>query len=358
MGIITNIFLTPVVSLLMVLLLTPLVRKFALKFQLVDNPNARKLHKLPIPLIGGILVFLSSFIALAFNIEFAGGISQLNPLLIGASIILIMGVVDDKVDLKANHKLLIQLGLSYFIFLSGIKIDSLYGVFGIYELPEHLQFLVTVLIITGTVNAFNLTDGIDGLAAGLAIIAFFAFTIIAFSLNKINLAILFLSILGALIGFLKYNLGKSNKIFMGDAGSLFLGFILVVSGIMLIQAAENTPKISETLPTVIAVLLIPTIDSLRVYWTRIRNGKSPFKADKTHLHHLLITLRLKHSSATMMIVVFTVLFLGFATYLTNYLSITFIIISLISIFLLISNTLTKFNEVNKWRKKLKDLEKK
>ena len=357
---ITNNYITliisPLIALILVLVLTPFFRKIAFKLNFVDKPNYRKSHFTAIPLIGGFMVFLCATIALTISKYFNPSFQQISPLIIGSFILLVMGIIDDKVNLRASLKLIIQLGVAVFVYSSGIKIESLFGILGINEIPEIFKFILTVLIITGTVNAFNLSDGIDGLAGGLAIIGFTSFSIIALVHQQYLFASLFLTIIGALIGFLKYNLSKKRKIFMGDAGSLFLGYILVVSGIMLIQESTNTPDITRTLSTVIGVLILPVIDSIRVYRKRIQKGFSPFRADKTHLHHLLLGLKLEHKKATLVIVITAITLLMLSIFAGEYFSNTATIIILLFLFSVISRFLSMNNEINEWRKKIYELE--
>lgn len=327
-----------------------------MKFNLVDKPNARKVHQKPVPLIGGIMVFISAIAAASFSINILEHFQHITILVGGAFVLLIVGVIDDKIDMRATHKLIIQIALAYGVYASGIKIESLHGILGIHELPEYGKFLMTIIVITGTVNAFNLTDGIDGLAAGLAIIGLGAFSIIAFILNQTALVLLYMAIMAALLGFLKFNLSKENKVFLGDAGSLFLGFILVVTGIDLIQIAGESNNSGITLFTVIGVLIIPVIDSLRVFRKRIKRGQSPFKADKTHLHHLLLNLEIKHLTATIIIVIGAFSFLIFALVTGSFLSLTVTMIIILQLFAIFTNVLTLNTEVNTWREKIRELE--
>jgi UDP-GlcNAc:undecaprenyl-phosphate GlcNAc-1-phosphate transferase len=351
------LIITPIVTIILALLLTPLFRKLAVKINLVDKPNARKVHTQLVPLIGGIVVCVCSFLALLIQIPFSLVIDhELKILAIGSIVLLVMGIYDDKTDMRAIYKLIIQIAIAYYVFASGVRINSLFGIFGINEIPIYAQYALTIIIITGTVNAFNLTDGIDGLAAGLAIVGLSAFSIIALMLHKTNLALLFLAIIGALIGFLRFNLSAENKIFMGDAGSLVLGYILVVSGIMLIQSAEQTNNIKPTLATVIGVLSLPIIDSLRVYRKRIKNGNSPFKADKTHFHHLVLGLGVKHKSATAIILLIATSILIITIISGSLMSLTLTIIILLLTFAIISSIFELNQEVQDWLIKIKKME--
>jgi len=349
-------FIYPIVSFIIVVLLTPPSRKLANIIGLVDKPNFRKSHFTPIPVIGGAIVFIACFITVLLKVDILLNFDKINLLAIGGGIILLMGILDDRYNLPALLKLIVQLALSYYVYVSGVKIESLFGIFGINELPEIIKMILTMLVITGSINAFNLTDGIDGLAAGLAIIGLSAFTIISVLLNEVFLTLLFVSIIGGLIGFLKFNLGKKNKVFLGDAGSLFLGYILVVSGLILINKSISTNNIAVTLSTVIGVMILPVIDSVRVYTGRIFKGNSPFIADKTHLHHLLINLKLKHGKASIIIVVIAVLLLLLSILTGTFFSHTTAIILLLVLFTVFSNILALNNNINEWTQKNKALE--
>ncbi len=346
----------PTLSLLFVLILAVPLRKLALKIRLVDKPNARKVHKTPVPLVGGIVLLISSFFALLFSPEFLLHYEEYFALIIGSAILLLLGIIDDKMQVQSILKLIIQIALAYFVFDSGIRIESFYGVFGIYELPVYVQYFLTIVLIVGVINALNLMDGIDGLAAGLAIIGLSAFTVIAFITSNTFLALLYLSLIGGLVGFLKFNLSKNNKIFMGDAGSTVIGYIMVVSAIMLIQSAQGTANISLTLEVVIGVLSLPVIDSLRVYRRRIKAGYSPFRADKTHFHHLVLYLGINHKLASLLIVFISLSIALSAIIFGTLFNLTLAVLSILIIFMAISKIVALNYQINNWKTKLKTLE--
>jgi len=337
-------------------ILIPIIRKMAIKINLVDKPNARKVHTNSVPLVGGIAIFISSSIALSlmlpFNMDF---FSNMN-IYFAVTTLLIVGVIDDKFDLRASLKLAIQLVLAHFIIIQGIKIESLQGLFGVYVMSDWMQYLLTLIVITGVVNAFNLMDGIDGLAAGLAILGFVIYTIIALLTNQYTLALIFISYIGGLLAFLKYNLSKNQKVFMGDAGSLIMGFILVVAGISMIQTAQNSSLISIVTLEVVSVLIIPVFDALRVFRKRIKSGKSPFSADKTHLHHLILSAGAKHKSATLSIIAIMalILIIGFVSY--QLIGLTLSISLMLLLFYLITSMLQFHNHLNFWKNRIHKIE--
>lgn len=338
------------------LALLKLLRKLAIRVNLVDKPSTRKVHANPVPIAGGLAIVLSAGLALMVSLEFWNSINTYYVLIIGSAILLIMGLIDDKRNISTVLKLVIQIALAHFVFDSGVRIDSMFGMFGIYTLPFTLQYILTLLVVVGVVNAFNLMDGIDGLAGGLSIIGFLAYSYLAFISGRILLAALFIAIIGALIGFLKFNLSIKNKVFMGDAGSLVLGYILVVSGIMLIQNAQYTENIATVLAIVIGVLALPVVDSLRVYYRRIKLGGSPLKADKTHFHHLVLKFGVSHKKASTLIILFAICIIAMSIIIGTLFNVTFIVPSFLILFIPVYAVLEINNEIKIWRKKVKTLE--
>lgn len=294
--------LTPLLASVLAWVFIPVLRKLATCIGLVDHPNHRKVHSNSVPLIGGIAIFISANVAMLISLLFDQSIKSLELLFVLALVLLIMGAIDDRRDLRASMKLVIQLVIAHFVYFSGVHIESLYGFFGIYELAPWAQYILTVVVITGVVNAFNLMDGIDGLAAGMAISGLTLFTVLAFISGQYQLALVFLTFIGSLLAFLRYNFSRKNKIFMGDAGSLVMGFIMVVGGIQMLQASTGEFNEMMVLIGVMAVLMVPVLDAVRVFRIRIISGKSPFAPDKNHLHHLILAMGLRHSLASLTIV--------------------------------------------------------
>lgn len=348
--------ITPLISFFLMLIFISPLRQFATKINLVDNPNARKVHKTPIPLVGGLGIALSAGLVLLLMPDFSIVSTGQRSILIGALILLFIGCIDDRLDVRAIYKLMVQLLLAFIVFDAGIRIESLYGIFGIEELPIFAQYVLTVGVITGVVNAFNLMDGIDGLAAGLAILGVSAFSVLAVLQNNSFLVFLYLALTGALIGFLRFNLSKGKKIFMGDAGSLALGFVMVVSGIQLIQSAQVQGHLGLALAIVIGILALPVIDSLRVYRSRIKRGYSPFRPDKTHIHHLILSFGVRHQRASFLIILFAVGILAWSIFFGNYFSLTISLISTLFIFTSIVSLLGVNHEMSLWRQKLREIE--
>jgi UDP-N-acetylglucosamine 2-epimerase (hydrolysing) len=263
------------------------LRPLAPRLGLVDRPNARKCHRGRIPLIGGLCFFLG----LVAGLSYLDVIDSFVVALLGASaLILLTGLVDDLYDLSVKSRLTIQIGtVLAVIAATGVHIDGLGRLFGDSQLRVYaLGIPLTVLAVVGLMNAFNMLDGIDGLAGGLAMVGILA--VIAFSSGTgwqaLSVLMLLQLLMVALIPYLGVNLGwpDGRKIFMGDAGSTLVGFLLGWSLIYLSQ-----PRVGHIAPVdVLWCVAIPLMDTLGVMVRRMRLGRSPFKADRQHLHHLLL----------------------------------------------------------------------
>lgn len=348
--------ISPVTAFLLTLLLIPVLRNVAVKIKLVDKPNQRKVHTNPVPLVGGIGIFIAGTLALGLALPFDADVWAFKNTYIAAAILLLMGVLDDRFDLSATLKLAIQLILAHFIYCQGIKIESLHGFLGLYELAPAMQYVLTVIVIAGAVNAFNLMDGIDGLAAGLAIAGFAVYAVLALRNGQPALALVALTCIGALLAFLRFNLSKSRKIFMGDAGSLTLGFVLVVIGIRLLQTAPGGTQAALTTLGVVAVLLVPVFDALRVFRRRMKSGKSPFSADKTHLHHLVLSTGLKHKTASLSIVglIAGVIVIGYLCFQAK--GLTIAVLAMLLVFFAITSVLRLHDNIGHWSARIKKME--
>jgi UDP-GlcNAc:undecaprenyl-phosphate/decaprenyl-phosphate GlcNAc-1-phosphate transferase len=353
----TQLVIPIVGSLALVLLIIPIIKKAATKLGLMDKPNARKVHSAPVPLAGGISIALTTIIALLLNPQFINHFAENAVWISGAMIILVIGALDDRFDIKPLYRLVIQLGCAFAVAWSGVRITSFQGLFGIETIPLIAQYGLTMIVIAGVVNAYNLMDGIDGLMGGLSLVSSLILGVISYQFNRIELSILCFTVAGAVIGFLKHNLSR-KKLFMGDAGSLFLGFLLVVVAIKLLNTVDskNATEGIKVLLVISGIFLVPVLDSLRVYRERIKKGGSPFKADKTHLHHLFIFLGITHKRATLLIVILSCVILGIMTGLTYFIPIIWVIIAGVSVFIGVTAFLTINHSVQEWRDKIKELE--
>ena len=213
--------------------------------------------------------------------------------------------MDDLKDLAARYKLVIEAGVATLLAVSGIRITSFGGLFGINELHIIAQYIITVVTIVGITNAFNLIDGIDGLAGGLGFMSLVTLGIFLTISKDLNYAMIAFAFAGALLGFLYFNFNPA-RIFMGDTGSLVLGFVIAVLCVQLmkINSIHSTPVVPNIYVFTLGIVMIPVFDTLRVFGTRIWNGRSPFSADKTHIHHLITNKGFTHGFAARLICVF------------------------------------------------------
>ena len=271
------------------------------KYRLFDVPDARKEHSAPIATMGGIAVIAGMMLALVLWFPFSNSIGQIS-FFFSILVLFGLGIMDDLKNLSAKYKFVVQIALAVLIALSGIRIASFEGLFGIYDLPLTAQYTVTVLAIVGITNAFNLIDGIDGLAGGLGFMSLVTLGIFLTINGDVNTALIAFALAGGILAFLYFNFNPA-RIFMGDTGSLVLGFVVAVLCIRLMQVngVSLNPAIPHAPVFVLSIVLIPVFDTIRVFTVRIWKGNSPFVADKTHIHHLLTNQGFSHAFAAKLI---------------------------------------------------------
>ncbi|TKG91908.1 undecaprenyl/decaprenyl-phosphate alpha-N-acetylglucosaminyl 1-phosphate transferase [Puteibacter caeruleilacunae] len=290
-------------AIVIVLLTIPKLIVIAHNKNIVDNPDHRKLNRIPIPTLGGIGIFLGivvSSVLFTSKIEMPG----LRFIFTGMTLLLYVGIGDDLLDMKATKKLLFQiLAAAIVVIAGGIRFSNLNGLFGIYEIPVEFGCLLTLFCFVGLTNALNLIDGIDGLASGFGMLAASTLGTVFLLGNNLGYAVLSFATAGSLLPFFFFNVfGKRNKIFMGDTGSLILG---VLFSALVVQVAE-TPYIDRILPIdpapfLLAVFSVPVFDTLRVMTVRMCRGISPFCPDNRHLHHKILQLGFSHWTTTRVI---------------------------------------------------------
>ena len=292
----------------------PTVVKISRRKNLMDEPGSRSSHLRKIPNLGGISMFYS--LAVCASI-FAFELFDLYKFLFASLVILLyIGVMDDIVVMRAYKKLFAQIVVtSLMVIGSDVRIRSFFGLFGVYELNYFFSVAISIFTFIVLINAFNLIDGIDGLAGGYSILCSAMFGISYYRLGEYNYPLVVLSgvIIGCVIGFLYFNLSnyRNNKIFMGDTGSMILGFLLAFTAICFIDIFidKELPEVPryylQSAPAIaMAILILPIIDTLNVFIIRICNGKSPFVADKNHIHHSLLKLGLTHRRSTTYILMY------------------------------------------------------
>ena len=277
---------------------TPLTIILAKRWDIVDMPNNRKVHKTPIPTIGGVPIYISFIVGLLIADPFE---PEIKPIVIGGGVLLLLGLIDDVVDLKAWIKLLVQIFVAGIVVYYGIMIDfiSPFGYlieFGFWSIP------VTIIWVVGITNAFNLIDGLDGLSSGVAVIALTTIGFISILQGNIFIMLICVILIGSLLGFLVYNFHPA-KIFMGDNGALLIGYIISVVSLL---GFKNITLISLFFPLVI--LGVPFIDMFFAVIRRYKKGVSIVGADKEHLHHKLIKLGFSHRQTVILIYTIAIMF--------------------------------------------------
>lgn len=283
-----------VAAFLVALIATPVVKSFAFKVGAIDVPkDNRRMHKVPIPRMGGLAIFLGFFLSV---LVFASLTEQIKSMLLGAVIIVVLGVLDDIYTLRAMPKLLVQIAAALVAVLGGNEIivlsnPNVFSADPYWELGW-LSIPVSVLWIVAITNAVNLIDGLDGLACGVSTISSLTLLAVAMTVSEGEVAVLMGALAGACIGFLPYNMNPA-KIFMGDTGSTFLGYILATVSI---QGMFKMPTIISFAAPFL-MLGLPIFDTCFAFIRRIAHGQSPMQADRSHVHHRLIDMGLSQKQA-------------------------------------------------------------
>jgi UDP-GlcNAc:undecaprenyl-phosphate/decaprenyl-phosphate GlcNAc-1-phosphate transferase len=286
-----------------------------------DLGHFRKTHDHGIPRLGGVAIFVGFTITLLLFCITDKSL-PVNYLISACIILFAMGLKDDLSGVNSSTKFLIQfIVCAILVILGDIRLTSLYGVFGIYELPYILSVSLSILLTIMVVNAFNLIDGIDGLAATTGIIANAAFGGLFIYIHQYELAAVSFAMAGAIIGFLKFNITPA-KIFMGDTGSLLIGLISAVMAIKFIETSNianaKTPEIYSVPALTFAILIGPIFDTTRVFIIRIANGVSPFAADRNHMHHRMLKLGFNHIQTTIILTSINIASIVMVLLLKNY----------------------------------------
>jgi UDP-GlcNAc:undecaprenyl-phosphate GlcNAc-1-phosphate transferase len=281
------------------LLLFPLLIKLSPALGLVDRPNQRKVHGRPVPAIGGLVLLSSICITTLLSGALRSLLGQYPIFFSALAVISLTGLLDDRFDLSPRLRLLIQVACAGAVAGSGIRIDSLQGFLGIHSLSIPFQYLLTIIVMVGVTNAFNLMDGIDGFAGSLSLINIGVLCVLCVLAGEASWLSFLLPLTGALAVFLRYN-WRPAKVFLGDGGSLFMGFLMITLGMHLLQKTGHAGSHNAALfmVTITGMSMLYVLDALRVFYRRIKKGVSPFKADRTHLHHLLLRHRLGHAKTT------------------------------------------------------------
>ena len=284
----------------------PYVLKVAKTKNIVDNPDARKLQRTPVPVMGGLTVVFGVLSGL-MGYNLFGNFFELFPVFAAIIIIMIVGLMDDIISLSPRVRFVIEIVLVLFlIHTTGCQINNFYGLWGLGIIPNYISVPLTIFACVGIINAINLIDGVDGYSSGYSIVSCILFGVMFYELGNVRMVALAAIVAASLLPFFLHNVfGRHSKMFIGDAGTLSLGIIFSIYVTSILSANQNIDVLPDNLgliPFTLSVLCVPVFDTLRVMSARIARGKSPFSPDKTHLHHLFIELGYSHIGTTMSII--------------------------------------------------------
>lgn len=295
-----------IISLVISIASIPVIINISKLKDLMAEIELRSSHETLTPTLGGVAIFAATLISyFIWDNPYEG--HEIHLAVANLIILFFLGIKDDILILSPKKKLLIQIAASILLITLGdLRINSLYGLLGVNNIPYFLSIIFTTFIFISLINAINLLDGIDGLAGTVGVMASICFGYLFFNLGLFAHATLAFSLAGSLIGFLRYNWSTKNKIFMGDTGSLIVGFLLsffAVKYIILNSDYLYNPQLGNDAPILaMLILILPLFDTLRMFIIRLLAFKSPFEGDRNHLHHILIDQGISHMAATILLV--------------------------------------------------------
>lgn len=307
-------------SLVMTMWIFRLVVKLAIKKDIVDCPNARKLQKTPVPVMGGFAVYFG-VIAGAGLTSMVFDTSILFSTIVALTVMMYFGLMDDSIGLPPVLRIIVEAILVFFIIrMDGVNFNSLQGIFGIWNIPTWCAYLLSAFAGVGIINAINMIDGVDGLSSGFCILACVAFGCVFKLSHDGTMAVIAALGAGALIPFFFHNIfGRSSKMFIGDSGTMMMGMLMTI---LLLHLMDRSSLVVQNFQNMgvgafaLSILSVPVFDTLRVMTGRIMKGVSPFHADKSHLHHLFIEIGFSHVGTAIMVI--SLDFLCFLIWLASY----------------------------------------
>ncbi|MCL6260029.1 undecaprenyl/decaprenyl-phosphate alpha-N-acetylglucosaminyl 1-phosphate transferase [Aquiflexum sp. TKW24L] len=300
------IFLAISTAFLIGFLLTPIVILFLKKMELMDSPGGRKIHNGFIPSMGGIAFVFATFVSVLAWLD-SQLIMEIRFLLAAFGLMFFVGLRDDMVNMSALQKLAGQFIAAYLVVvMADIRLTGLYGFFGVYDIPLWVSYAISMFTILVLTNSFNLIDGLDGLAGSISLVTFLFLGWWFLEADLTSYSVFSFILVGSILSFLVYNWHPA-KIFMGDTGSLSLGFALAVLTILFIDkngtmASYEGWKFNAPIASGVALLIIPIYDTTRIFIKRMMKGKSPMAPDKSHVHHFLLRMGLRHDQVTLTLV--------------------------------------------------------
>jgi UDP-GlcNAc:undecaprenyl-phosphate GlcNAc-1-phosphate transferase len=328
-----DVLLSTAIAFTITFLAIPVIINMAEMKKLFDVPDERKVHRVPITPLGGLAIFGGFVFGCLLTVRF-GQSGEFQYFIAASLVIFFLGLKDDILIISPVKKFIGQVLAAFMIiYYGGIQIRSMHGFLGIYQLPEMFSLLLTYFAVIVIINSFNLIDGVDGLAGSLGLMALTMFGSYFLYVNILSYSILAFSLAGSLLAFLIFNF-QPAKIFMGDTGSLLIGLVNAILVVKFINVA-NTPDVSypiESAPAIgFTVLMIPLLDTLRVFGIRIFHRRSPFSPDRNHIHHLLLDKGFSHKAITFILLTINLLVVGLS-YLGRQLGCTILIFSVLVCF--------------------------
>lgn len=337
--------LTFLISVIIAWIIIPRILLISIKKKLFDEPNERKIHKFVVPRLGGVSFFPTILFAVccAFAFRYLFGyevkaiiaeyiLPEMLLFICGLTLLYVIGIADDLVGVRYHKKFFVQLLCAVFFPISGLWINNLYGLLGVYEISAWIGMPLTVLTVIFITNAINLIDGIDGLASGLSSVALIVFGYL-FLLNELyTYSMIAFASLGVLIPFFYFNVfgnaKEGRKIFMGDTGSLTLGYILSFLAIRYSQFNPDImPYTQGAVVIAFSTLLVPALDVVRVVLLRARKGKALFLPDKNHIHHKFLDMGFSPRRAMLTILIISCAFSIYNIIMVHYMNITLLFVT-------------------------------
>lgn len=327
-----DIVLAFITSFTLTYLAIPSIIHVAKKKNLMDEPGDRRSHSQSTPSLGGIGIFAGTLFSIILWTPFQY-FGDLQYILCSFIIIFLIGAKDDIDPMSPSKKFIGELfAAAILVFKANIQLTSLYGIFGIYEIPFFAGALLSIFVIIVIINAFNLIDGINGLSGGLGTVICIVFGLWFLKVDNIELAMVAFALAGSLVGFLKYNITPA-KIFMGDTGALLLGLVCSILTIKFIEIhnelGDHNYAFKAAPSMAIAILILPLFDTLRVFIIRLLNGKSPFHPDRNHIHHMMIDAGFTHTSASAILIAVNLSFMLIAYFFQDLGNLSLLILILI-----------------------------
>ena len=355
------------------IVIIPRILVISHKKRLYDVPDARKVHTMPVPRLGGLsffpVILMSMFLVIGFRLYFwdvnVSGLSfnmlyEYLFLFVGMTLLYLVGVCDDLVGVGYRYKFAVQIAAAFLLVLSGNWFDSFGGLFGIYSVPVWVGVPFTVFIVVYITNAINLIDGIDGLASGLCCIALSVLSVIFFLRGQYVYALLAICTLGILMPFWCYNVfgnaNRGHKLFMGDAGSLTLGYVISFLIIHLCVSNQVLPELPNPYMVIaFSTVLVPLLDVIRVVLHRLRNHRNPFLPDKNHFHHKLLRTGMRVRMVMVTILCVSVFFIVLNVLLAMKVNATYLLLLNLVLWSILHLTINRFITRHHKEQELKEI---